>query len=116
MLGIFGNIANPFVRLAPGSSLASSNSGSGLVTLITILFRFSIIVAGLYTLINIVLAGYGFLSAGGDSKLIQKSWERIWRSVVGLLIIACSVLFASMHSWILFRDTSTIINPQIFRP
>ena len=116
MFGIFGTIENPFTTLAPGTPLADSASGEGIVVLISNLVKLAIVIAGVYTLINIILAGYGFISAGGDAKIIQKSWERIWRSFVGLLIVASSVLIAMIVGLLIFGDARVLINPQIYAP
>lgn len=114
---MFGTIRNPF---APSgfnvSSLNNSTQGQGLIIIISNLVRLSIVIAGLYSLINIILAGYGYMSAGGDTKLVQKSTERIWRSFVGLLIVAGSVLLAMMIGWLVFSDAGALINPRIYAP
>lgn len=117
MLGIFGQIDNPFLPTGlnvPG--LATGSEGQGLIIIITNLVRLSIVIAGLYTLINIILAGYGFISAGGDSKLVQKSWERIWRSVLGLLIVTASIIIAMLIGWVFFGNVTAIIMPHIYSP
>jgi hypothetical protein len=117
-LGVFGDITNPFSVLGGPAAYTGSTEGQGLITLLTSLIRLSIIIAGLYTLINLILAGYGFLSAGGDAKLVQKSQERIWRSVVGLVIVVASVIFASVIGYIVFGSANwnLIISPKIFKP
>jgi hypothetical protein len=118
MLGIFGTIQNPFANLAPNTSLASSTQGEGLIILLTNIVRLAIVLAGVYTLFNIILAGYGFLSAGGDAKLIQKSWERIWRSFLGLIIVAGSIVIAGVLGYIIYGSAnwSLLIRPVIFQP
>jgi hypothetical protein len=113
---MFGSVRNPFQVLAPTSGLATSTSGSGLILLISNLFKFSIVIAGIYTLFNLVQAGYGFISAGGDAKVVQKSWERIWRSVLGLVIVAGAMLLAMIIGWLVFGDINFIVSPRIFRP
>jgi len=114
--GIFGEIVNPFQVLAPTTDLATSGSGEGIIIIVTNLVRLSMILAGVYTLINLILAGYGFLSAGGDTKLIQKSTERIWRSVLGLIIVASSIMLAAIIGYVVFKDPLIIINPKIYTP
>lgn len=116
MLGIFGNITNPFSVLSPGNYTGSS--GEGLITIISNLVRLAMILAGIYTLFNFILAGYGFLSAGGDAKLVQKSQERIWRSVLGLLIVVGSLVLAAIIGFIIFGPSNwnILISPKIFAP
>jgi hypothetical protein len=116
MLGIFGDITNPFDLLSPGNY--TGGSGEGLIIIISNLVRLTMILAGIYTLINIILAGYGFLSAGGDAKLVQKSQERIWRSVLGLLIVVGSLIIAAVIGYVIFGpgNWNILISPKIFAP
>src|SRR3972149_5893876 len=114
MFSIFGTIQNPFSFLGGPASYTDSQYGSGLIVLVTNIIRLSIVLAGIYTLFNLILAGYGYLSAGGDAKLVQKSQERIWRSVLGLLIVVASVIFASVIGYIVFgaSNWNLIISPR----
>lgn len=114
----FGKVDNPFIQLAPGSTLASSTQGEGLVVILTIAVRLIIVIAALYTFLNLILAGYGFISASGDPKAIQKAWEKIWQSIVGLLVIASSFVLAVVIGYLIFgSDHATIlINPNIYSP
>jgi len=116
LAGVFGDIPNPFIILAPSVTAYQNPAGAGLVTIISGLYRFSIVIAGIYTLINIVLAGYGYMSAGGDAKLVQKSTERIWRSVLGLMVIAGSLILASIVGFLLFGNENwdLLISPRIY--
>ncbi len=116
MLGIFGKVTNPFNVLAPDATGYSGTNGEGLITLLSNLVKVAIVGAGLYTLFNIVLAGYGFLTAQGDPKAYQKSTERIWRSFVGLLIVASTYLIAGLMGYIIFgrQYWDILINPRIF--
>jgi uncharacterized protein (DUF2062 family) len=122
MPGIFGTIENPFRATIKGGlgvgAYEVGAPGAGLIIIISNLIKLSMVLAGVYTLINIILAGYGFLSAGGDSKLIQKSQERIWRSVLGLVIIVGSILIASVIGFVLYGSTgwNMLISPRIYTP
>jgi hypothetical protein len=116
MLGIFGNITSPFDKLAPGKY--SGTNGEGLITILSNLVKLSIVVAGIYTLINFILAGYGYMGAGGDPKIIQRAQERIYRSIMGLVIIAGSFLIAGVVGYLIFgpSDWSLLISPTIYSP
>jgi hypothetical protein len=116
--GVFGNIVNPYG--ASGFNIASyqTGQGGGLIIIISNLYRLAIVLAGIYTLINLVLAGYGYLSAGGDAKLVQKSQERIWRSIIGLVIVASSLLIAAIIGYIIFGPVywNILFSPRVFTP
>jgi hypothetical protein len=43
-------------------------------------------------LIMIIIAGYGWMMAGGEEAKVEKSIDTIKRAVIGLIIIVCSYL------------------------
>lgn len=116
---MFGNIQNPYGTAGFNvSALNSSVPGAGLIIFITNFYRLAIVVAGIYSLMNFILAGYGYLSAGGDVKVVQKSTERIWRSLLGLIIIVGSTIIAGIVGYILFGPSqwNILIRPVIYTP
>jgi hypothetical protein len=116
-LAQIGQIRNPFGFLTPGvSNYTASTNGSGLFFLLGNLIKVAIIGASLYTLMNFLLAGFSFLGAGGEPKNIAKAWEKIWLSVVGLLVTAGSLLLAAIFGLLIFGDWSILIQPRIFTP
>jgi hypothetical protein len=117
LFGAFGTISNPFTTLAPSATgLTGSTYGSGLIVIVSNLVRFAIVMAGVYTLFNLIIAGYGYLSAGGDPKAIQKAQERIWRSFLGLAITAGSFVVAAIIGYLVFGadNWNLLINPTIY--
>lgn len=115
-----GNITNPFKTIAPGSALATvtGTQGQGLILLLNNLIKFVIVLAGLYTFWNLIAAGYGFLSAGGEAKNITKAWEKIWQSLIGLLIVAGSFILAAIFGYLIFGADKAfiLIRPEIYAP
>jgi len=107
----FGRIAPP-----PGVSAYGGTRGEGLLKFFSNLLRMLIIGAGLIALFNFVMAGYGFMSAGGDAKKINEAWAKIWQSMVGLLVAAGSFTLASVISKLIFGSWSTILSPPIYEP
>ena len=85
----------------------------GIVSLLNVVLRILFIVAGIYALFNIVIAGIEFINAGGDPKSVAKAWERIWKSLLGLVIIVSSFLIAAIIGIILFGDPTYILNPTL---
>jgi len=115
----FGNIVNPFQTLGGPADFADGlPPGTGLFSILNVFFKMAIIAASLYSLFNFILAGYGFMSAGGDPKAIQKAWDKIWQSIVGLLIVAGSLVIAIIIGYLIFgRDNATLlISPRIITP
>ena len=88
----------------------------GLIYFINALLKLIIVLAGLYAFFNLIIAGYQFMSAGGDSKAIGNAWAKIWQSLIGLLIVASSFVLAAIFGWLLFGDASAILIPKIYGP
>lgn len=104
---IFGKIRPPgFISEDP----------SGLVTLFNNILRLLIVGAGIYALLNFILAGYSFMSASGDPKKVEFAWAKIWQSMVGLLIIVASFALAALIGKLLFGDARAILQPKIYGP
>lgn len=118
LLAQIGNLSNPYKTLGGPADYQNSLWGGGLFSLLNVFFKMAIIVASIYTLLNFILAGYGFLSASGDPKNIAKAWDKIWQSIVGLLIIAGSLVIAIVIGYLVFgRDNATLlISPRVITP
>ena len=69
---------------------------SGLPGLISNLINLATIIAGIFVLINIIVAGFGFMTAGGDPKKITDAWGKIWKSLMGLIIIVAALAIISV--------------------
>jgi len=115
-LGFFGSIGQP-----PGISGATgygdyNKIGGGIIFFMNNLLKFTIVVAGLFTLINFMMAGYSFLSAGGDPKKITEATAKIWQSIIGLLIVAGAFVLAAIVGLLIFQDSGAIIKPKIYTP
>lgn len=114
VLAQFGNVENPCKIFGCPTALSDSTRGSGLISLLSTIFQTAIVLAGLYTLFNFLLAGYTFLGAGGDPKKIQQAWEKIYLSVIGLLIVAGSLVLAGIVGFLVFGNAYALIAPRIF--
>ena len=108
---IFGNINPP-----PGVSEYGGQPGQGLFTLLNNVMKLMIVFAGIYALINFIVAGFDFINAGGNSEKITKAWEKIWQSLLGLLIAAGSFTLAAVFGKLIFGDYGAILAPKIYRP
>jgi hypothetical protein len=91
-------------------------SGQGLIFFANNLLKLAITGAGLFALFNFIIAGYTFLSAGGDPKKVESAWSRIWQSLIGLLFVAGSFVLAAIFGWLIFKDPTAILNPKITGP
>jgi len=106
---LVGPITNPLE--------ANSYGGLGGVGLfITNIIRLIFVVAGVYSLFNFLIAGFGYINAGGDSKKLDKAWSMIWQSLMGLVIIVASFAVASLFGYLIFGRADFILNPTIYGP
>ena len=103
--GIFGDITNP--------TIYKGNNGEGLFTFISQIFQLTGIIAGIYFAVNLIIAGYMYLSANGDIKKTEQAWNKIWQSILGMIIVASAFVLASVIGNLLGID---IIHPVIKGP
>ena len=99
----------PFVGEYP------DNAG-GLFVFLNVVLMMLIYGAGIFVLFNLVFAGYGFISAGGNAEKIEQAWNKIWQSLLGLVIVAGSFIIAAVAGQILFRDPRALIVPRVVTP
>lgn len=117
MFSIFGDIKNPFEKINPGSPYATGvGPNFGLIRFLNNILRLLFVVAGLYAFLNLIIAGFGFISASGDPKKISNAWAKIWQSLVGLLIIVSSFVLAAIFGQLIFGNPGAILNPQLYGP
>ena len=88
----------------------------GLISLISNIIKLVMAVGGLWAFINIILAGLAYIQSGDKPEEIQKAGQRIYMSVIGLVIMLGSFLLTGLISWLLYGDATYILNPQIYGP
>jgi hypothetical protein len=93
-----------------------SDSGLGLFIILNNIMKFMIVGAGLFALFNFIISGYQFISAGGDSQKIEAAWNKIWQSMLGVLIAAGSFTIAGLLGKLIFGNWTAIISPTITGP
>lgn len=110
---IFGNISPP-----PGVGLYDTRAGGqiGLMYFISNAIKLATLVAGLWVLLNFVMAGYEFLKSSGDSAAYGKVAKRLTMSVVGLVIIIAAYAIVGVIGLLFFGDAGFILNPTIQGP
>lgn len=77
---------------------------------------FITIFAGLYTLVNLLIAGASLVASNGDSGATQKVRQSITNSLLGLGIIVLAYAITAIASTLIFGDPMYYINPQILAP
>ncbi|MBU0619172.1 hypothetical protein KKD62_02970 [Patescibacteria group bacterium] len=111
MLQIFGSVDMP-----PGVEKYGILQAGGLISFLSNIIKLISIGAGIFSLVNLVLAGLGFIGSSGDPKKTAAAWEKIWMSLIGLLIIVSSFVLAAIIGYIIFGSVNAILIPQIYGP
>jgi len=112
---IFGEIEPPphvekYAASAPGAE------GQGLILFLSNFIKLFMIVAGLFGFINLILAGWGYISSSGDPEKVSNATSKITYSLIGLIVVVASFTLAGIFGYILFGDASAILNPKIYGP
>ena len=108
MAGIFGNVEAPL-----NNAYFTGEKGSGLFLLLSNIFKIAGTIAGIFFVVQIIMAGYAYISANGDPKKTEAAWAKIWQSIIGLLIVAGAFVLASIIGNLFGID---ILNPVISGP
>lgn len=111
---IFGQITPPY----SGSYSSGGGYGSyaGIILFLNNVLKLIFVVGGILVLFNLIFAGFQFLNAGGDPKKIEEAWNKIWQSLVGILIMVASFVIAALIGVILFGKPQAILWPAIYGP
>jgi hypothetical protein len=82
---------------------------SNIIGLLTLL-------AGLYFFFQLIIAGYNYISAGGDKGQVQAAQKKITNNFTGLIIVVAAYLITGIIGRFLgiqFLNFSTIINNSL---
>jgi len=78
-------LAKTYTLEGPGLQVADSTNQVEKV--ISTVIGFLSVVAVIFFVIQIILAGYGFISASGDEKKIEVARKKITEGVIGLTVV-----------------------------
>jgi uncharacterized membrane protein (Fun14 family) len=102
---IIGPVTNP--------TKYGGTGGQGLFLFLGNVLKLVGTLAGIYMIVQLILAGYLYISANGDEKKTLQAWAQIWQSILGMIIIASAFVIASLVE----RFTGIkIISPVIYGP
>lgn len=107
---IVGTVTNPLPAAYQGVTTG------GLILFITNILRLVFVAAGVFAFLNLVVAGFQYMNAGGDAKELTAAWGRIWQSLLGLILVVGSFALAALFGYVLFGDAGFILNPKIYGP
>ena len=90
--------------------------GIGLLEFFTVLLRLATIIAGLWVLLNFVLAGYSYITAQGNASAHTDVKNKLTMSVLGIIIIVVSQGAVALLGLIFAGNASFFLNPIIPSP
>lgn len=106
MLGIFGTISSPINYTGYDGLEDFAILGSSILSLLTTL-------AGIFVMVNFIIAGYGYLAANGNPQQIANAGNKILQSLIGLIIIAAAYIIAAIIGFVFFNDPGFLIKPML---
>lgn len=107
----FGSVKSPLT----GTGYKGALEG-GLTTFLTNILSLVFVAAGIYAFINFIIAGYQYMTAGGDAKALAGAWNRIWQTLLGLVLLVGSFALAALIGYVVFGRADYILNPVIYGP
>ena len=99
---------------APIENSPYFSDSNGIFTLISNILTFAGYIAGIIFLIQLIKAGFGYMSANGDPKKTEVAWAKIYQSLIGIIIVAGAFVITSVVGQFLGIDN--ILNPVIPTP
>lgn len=112
---IIGTIEKP-PGVAAFDAATNDPDGIGLLIFISNLIRVGTILAGIWVLFNIVLAGWMYISGSGDSGQHAKVRDSITNSVIGLIVIVSAYTIAALIGLLFFGEANYFLNPTLPTP
>jgi uncharacterized membrane protein len=104
--GTIGSIQNP-------TAYNAGTRGEGLFLFINNILRLTTVIAGIFLVVQIIIAGYLYISANGDPKKTEQAWSKIWQAVLGFVIVSVSFVLAAVIGKITGVNP---LAPQIYGP
>ncbi|MCJ7740707.1 pilin [Candidatus Microgenomates bacterium] len=101
----FGEIAKAMCNLGIGDS---AKVGNQLNKALSGIIGFLTIVAGLWFIFQIIIAGYGWMNAGGDKNHLEEARNKIVNALIGLIIV--------VSAWVITGLIGKIIGLNILNP
>jgi len=106
------------IEVPVGTQAYNQESGQpiALVFFVSNLLKLSTVVAGIWTLVNFVLAGFKFLTSQGDPGTMTKVTTKITQSIFGIVLIAIAYTATAVIGLVLFGQADIFLNPQVTGP
>ncbi|PJE63434.1 hypothetical protein COU89_03340 [Candidatus Roizmanbacteria bacterium CG10_big_fil_rev_8_21_14_0_10_45_7] len=91
--------------------VGGSDYSTGLVPFINAALWLVFIFFGLYALYMFIMAAYTFINSKGDPKNVEKAQNMITYSVIGLVLLVSSFMFAGIIGVVFFGSWDFVLDP-----
>lgn len=108
---IFGTIEAPAGVDKWNEADGSGDNDLGIIPFLAAALRLTTVAAGIWTMINFVLAGWIYITGEGDKSAGEKVSGKMINSAIGLVIIATSYTIVGLISLLIFGDPKFILEP-----
>ena len=88
----------------PTAPTTSTGLGESIAHLISVVIGLFTLAAGLWFLIQLILGGYAYMSAGGNKEKAQTASQKITQALTGLVIIVLAIFVVNLLGYILNID------------
>ena len=90
----------------PGPTVPTDSTGVGesVAHLVSVVIGLFTLVAGLWFLIQLILGGYAYMSAGGNKEKAQTASQKITQALIGLVIVVLAIFIINLLGYILNID------------
>jgi hypothetical protein len=109
------------IEKPPGVELYDTAAGVGegeigILFFISRMITVVTIFSGLWVFLNIILAGYTYVTSPGGAQTHTKVRDKLTMSLLGLVLIVTVYTLGGLIGTIFFGDASFILNPTITGP
>lgn len=103
---IFGTFSPP-----PKYGSIAFKGGLGLIGLVNNLLGLITSIAGILVIVNLISAGYLYLSSNGEAGKITAAGNKILQTSIGIGLVAITYVIAGIIGKILYNDPTTLLQP-----
>lgn len=111
--GEFDTLVGPVMAPKGVADVNAAAGGIGILLFFSNFIKLVTIVAGIWVILNVVLAAFTYITGGGKAENHAQVRDRLTMSFLGLLIIIISYTMAGLIGLVFFGDATFILNPTI---
>jgi len=103
------------IEVPKGVDIINTDAGGniGIVLFLSNAIKFFIILGGIWALVNIVLAGFQYITGGGKTEVAGKVRDRFTMSFIGILLMILAYSVAAILGLVFYGSGSYFLTPTI---